>query len=136
MKNLLLSQARESRGWTQQDLADELGVTKLSVGRWERGEALPHRGFRRKLCDLFGMSEHALFPLTELETADSPSPSQALDPAIPLEPMLRLVGRDDDIERIKQRLCAGKSVALTAINGLPGVGKTALAIALAHDPAI
>lgn len=58
------------------------------------------------------------------------------DPAIPLQPAIQLVGRDGDIERIKQRLCAGGNVALTALNGLPGVGKTALSIALVHDPDI
>jgi tetratricopeptide (TPR) repeat protein len=56
------------------------------------------------------------------------------DPAIPLQPAIQLVGRDGDIARIKQRLCAGGNVALTALNGLPGVGKTALSIALVHDP--
>src|SRR5207302_1858363 len=58
------------------------------------------------------------------------------DPAIPPQPPVRLVGRDYELTQIKQRLCAGDSVTLTALNGLPGVGKTTLAIALAHDPEI
>ena len=39
---------------------------------------------------------------------------------------------------MKQRLCSGDTheLALTALNGLPGVGKTALSIALAHDAEI
>jgi tetratricopeptide (TPR) repeat protein/transcriptional regulator with XRE-family HTH domain len=70
-------------------------------------------------------------PLTD------PLPDLALyDPSIPLQAPIQLVGRDGDLERIKARLCAGGNVALTALNGLPGVGKTALSIALAHDPAI
>lgn len=71
------------------------------------------------------------FPMTD------PLPDLAdlalYDPAIPLQPAIQLVGRDGDIKRIKERLCAGGNVALTALNGLPGVGKTALSIALAHD---
>lgn len=55
------------------------------------------------------------------------------DPAIPLAPANKLVGRDEELVLLRTRLCAGGSVALTALNGLPGVGKTALSIALAHD---
>ena len=58
------------------------------------------------------------------------------DSAIPLKPAIALVGRDEELGRIQQRLCNGGSVALTALNGLPGVGKTALSIALAHDTTI
>jgi tetratricopeptide (TPR) repeat protein/transcriptional regulator with XRE-family HTH domain len=58
------------------------------------------------------------------------------DSAIPLLPATPLVGRDEEMARLRQRLCLGGNVALTALNGLPGVGKTALAIAQAHDPAI
>ncbi len=54
------------------------------------------------------------------------------DSAIPLTPELSLVGRDEELGRIQQQLCNGDSVALTALNGLPGVGKTAMSIALAH----
>lgn len=31
-------QARERRGWTQEQLASRLGVTQRSVGNWERGD--------------------------------------------------------------------------------------------------
>jgi tetratricopeptide (TPR) repeat protein len=55
------------------------------------------------------------------------------DTAIPLQPATRLVGRDNELVQLKQRLFNGGSVALTALNGLPGVGKTALSIELAHD---
>ncbi|MBV8695370.1 MAG: tetratricopeptide repeat protein, partial [Ktedonobacteraceae bacterium] len=56
-----------------------------------------------------------------------------LDPAIPLQPVMRLVGREQELAQLKQRLRRGGNVALTALNGIPGVGKTALAVALAHD---
>jgi len=58
------------------------------------------------------------------------------DPTIPLPLAIHLVGREGDLARARARLCGGSSVALTALNGLPGVGKTALMITLAHDPAI
>jgi transcriptional regulator with XRE-family HTH domain len=32
---------REARGWTQQQLAQEIGVGQRTVGNWERGETIP-----------------------------------------------------------------------------------------------
>jgi tetratricopeptide (TPR) repeat protein len=45
----------------------------------------------------------------------------------------RLVGRDRLLEHLSQRILATRRIAL---HGLPGVGKTALAIALAHNAQI
>jgi transcriptional regulator with XRE-family HTH domain len=38
---LLLKRARRNRGWTQEQLAKELGVTRITVSRWEQGETVP-----------------------------------------------------------------------------------------------
>jgi tetratricopeptide (TPR) repeat protein/transcriptional regulator with XRE-family HTH domain len=135
MKRHLLIQAREQRSLTQQNLADLLGVTKLTVGRWERGETAPPRNFRRKLSEIFGTTA------LELGLNDAPGEEMSTslyDPLIPLLPAIQLVGREDEMEHIKQLLCSHQSepIVLTALNGIPGVGKTALAIALAHDPQI
>lgn len=51
----------------------------------------------------------------------------------PPKPPHKLVGRDTFLKKIKQRLFMGNALALSALNGLPGVGKTAIAVALAHD---
>ena len=66
----------------------------------------------------------------------SASDETLLDPAIPLQPAVRLVGRDVEINHLKKRLLNSGNAALTALNGLPGVGKTALAIELVHDQEI
>ncbi len=58
------------------------------------------------------------------------------DPLIPRRSDLSLVGRDAELTQLRERLCSGQSVALTALNGLPGVGKTALSIALVQDKTI
>lgn len=52
--------------------------------------------------------------------------------APPLPPY-NLVGRESLFSSLKQRLLADESLGLSALNGLPGVGKTALAVALVHD---
>jgi tetratricopeptide (TPR) repeat protein/transcriptional regulator with XRE-family HTH domain len=137
---LRLIEARTERKWSQQDVADRIGTTHLNVSRWERGITKPGPYFRSRLCTLFGKIEQ------QLDLASTPTPGAATpadsasvsseplsDPTIPLQPAIRLVGRDDELTYLKQRLSTGGSIALTALNGLPGVGKTALAIELAHD---
>jgi tetratricopeptide (TPR) repeat protein len=52
----------------------------------------------------------------------------------PPRPVHGLVGRDALLETLKQRLLSDKGPALAALSGLPGVGKTALALELAYDP--
>ncbi len=44
-----------------------------------------------------------------------------------------MIGRDDILQQLKQRLFDSKNVVLTALNGIPGVGKTSVALTLARD---
>jgi len=144
--NPQLKRARTSKGWSQDDVAQEVGTDAFTISRWERGVTAPGQHFRQKLCVLFEMSaaELGLVPQEKDERSEQASsaptevthtPAPILDPAIPPPPAgaRGLVGRDDLVRHIKQQLLAGGRVALSALNGLPGVGKTALATALAHD---
>src|SRR3989440_8092992 len=137
---LRLTEARTRKNWSQHDVANRIGTTYVNISRWERGITKPGPYFRRKLCELYGKSEEELDfgPVPGEVALTSPSTyTEALyDPAIPHEPPVQLVGRDHELVQIKQRLYAGDNVTLTALNGLPGVGKTTLAIVLAHDPEI
>lgn len=54
--NELLIRARLEKGWTQSQLAEEVGTTFETVSRWERGVVLPGPYFRTKLCSAFGKS--------------------------------------------------------------------------------
>ncbi len=51
-------------------------------------------------------------------------------------PGVPLVGRDEQLDALRAGLTQGGTMAITALNGLPGVGKTALALALAYDEQI
>ena len=158
--NLRLKEERELRGWSQKYVADEIGADRYYLSRWEHGTASPSPYYRQKLCAVFGKDarELGLLPdeagkeaeqeflrqdslLDEREGEEvvparsNEYPSSIYDPMLPppLSRAVKLIGRDDVYQHLKQQLCAGNGVVLTAINGLPGVGKTTLAVELAHD---
>ncbi len=51
-----LVQLRKSRNLTQEQLAEELGVSRQAVSRWEAGDSTPDMINLLGLCDLFGVS--------------------------------------------------------------------------------
>ncbi|MEO8970470.1 MAG: tetratricopeptide repeat protein [Ktedonobacteraceae bacterium] len=158
---LRLAEARLSRDWSQQEVAQHIGTNYVNISRWERGVTKPTPYFRRKLCHLFGKTEQELDlegssiepaedtsyktkknreqpPVVPASSGPLPAPTSwpVYDPAIPSKPVIRLVGRNPELFLLRQYLLESDSAALTALNGLPGVGKTALSIALAHDPQV
>lgn len=47
-----LRRAREDRGWTQEERAEQLNVTPLTISRWENGVHIPRAYSIRRLCRL------------------------------------------------------------------------------------
>src|SRR5437762_1496282 len=137
-----LASLRAKYNFSQLQLADLVGVTKLTLGRWERGEAVPRKYYRDKLCEALECNEEDLgFARDLVSLAVTNAPQDLVVPlydiAIPFVPKHPLVGREHDLIRIKAVLQETESsIVQAALNGLPGVGKTSLAITLVHDPAI
>ena len=48
---------RIERGWTQEELANRMGVKQATVAKWEREGAVYRRATRQKLANVFGISE-------------------------------------------------------------------------------
>jgi len=48
---------RLERGWTQKDLADQLGVKQSTVAKWENKEAVYRKRTRQKFAEVFGVNE-------------------------------------------------------------------------------
>ena len=84
-------EARNALGFSQGRLADELGVTLLTVHRWEAGKASPHRASLRRLAEL----EERL-----ASAAIAPAPSVDLGP-----PPFDFAGNADAISAFAEALC-------------------------------
>jgi len=144
-----LRQERELRGWSQEKVAEELGVDRVTVSRWERGISLPYPYYREKLSILFGKDVQELGILDENEEKDHPHRLLAsslpggrsgflYDPAIPsfLTNANRLIGRAHLLEELKKRILSQERCSITTLQGLPGVGKTTVVVTLTAHPEV
>jgi transcriptional regulator with XRE-family HTH domain len=61
----LLRTMRESQGWTQEELAEKIGTTGVTISRWESGVTFPSRYFQKRLSTLYGKSIQELGLLQE-----------------------------------------------------------------------
>jgi transcriptional regulator with XRE-family HTH domain len=47
---------RDKKGWNQSELADKSGVSRVMIGKYERGEAAPSIDAAKKIADAFAVS--------------------------------------------------------------------------------
>jgi transcriptional regulator with XRE-family HTH domain len=140
LPNVLLRKARQERGWSQKELADLIEAPQsFMISRWENGTASPGPCYQKKLSSIFGKCYEELGlrkPASPFVSVETQMP--IIDPALPtrIPGALPLIGRNQILEQIKQLLCSGEDGRFIAFNGLPGVGKTALAMELSIAPEI
>jgi transcriptional regulator with XRE-family HTH domain len=128
-----LKALREAAGYTQEELATIAGLSVHAVSALERGERRrPHVETVRALSaalDLTGAVRDTL-----VGSARAPADTTAVDElsgvALPLAPTA-LLGRDADVQMLVQWL-ADPSLRLITLSGPGGVGKTRLALEVAH----
>ena len=58
---------RKQRGWSQEELGNQIGVTRQTVSKWEMGQSTPELEKLVELSRLFGMSIDQLVGLEETE---------------------------------------------------------------------
>jgi len=153
-----LVQRRKAVGFSQEALAGALTVERSTVMRWESGETEPLPWLRPRLADALRVSidelnEFLADPGPELGgplgPADRPQPSPAGEPlpapgwapgALPvcqLPPAVAdFTGRGREVTELTEMLGRDHDdrvgVPVAVIAGLPGAGKTALALQVAH----
>lgn len=60
---------RKKNGWSQEELADKLGVSRQSVSKWESAQAIPDMKKILQLSEIFGVSTDYLMK-DSIETAE------------------------------------------------------------------
>ena len=79
----IIMRLRKDRGLTQEQLANELGISYQAVSKWETGNSCPDLTALPLLADLFGVSIDALFGRTETETAPVTAAPESAADALP-----------------------------------------------------
>lgn len=52
----IITGLRNDKGWSQTDLAERSGVSRVMIGKYEREEAIPSLDAAKKIADAFGVS--------------------------------------------------------------------------------
>ena len=107
---------RKKNGWSQEELADKLGVSRQSVSKWEGAQAVPDMKKIVMMSELFGVSTDYLLR-DEIENAD-PSESTPIDSG--LEETVRSVSLEEassfleNNERAASRISTGVMMCILA----------------------
>ena len=141
-----LAQRRKAVGLTQEQLAEQLGVERTTVIRWERSQTTPLPYMRPRLARALRVSadrlDELLGDVAPAETTPGADAGMA-NHAAPWVPRqlpaaaANFTGRTAELEALAWMLddavgCAPGMAAITVIGGTAGVGKTALAVQWAH----
>ena len=92
-----LKSERKKAGFTQGDLSEKVGISKIMPGRYERGQSIPTMKTWQRLNQvLFGREATE----EEMITVTTPLDSESLEPA---PPTLDTVSVEEIIEELKRR---------------------------------
>ena len=76
-----IMQLRKKAGWSQEELAEQLDVTRQSVSKWEGAQSMPDLEKILQMSRLFGVStDFLLKDELEAESPDRISPSAGRPP--------------------------------------------------------
>lgn len=103
-----LAALRKARGMTQQEAADQMGVSNKTVSKWENGAGLPDITVLPALAELYGVTADDILAGETLRGR----PAEAQGPARRRLLLLRLRTRFD--------LCFIGSLALGVLAAIPG----------------
>ena len=130
---------RKRCGWSQEELADRLGVPRQSISKWESAQSVPDMNRILKLSEIFGVSTDYLLK-DELEPENM---GRAALPVSDTEPSLRQVSMEEATAFLEYRgfaakrdalgvmLCILSPVVLLVLGGAREAGKLALSEAQA-----
>ncbi len=62
-----LKNLRKQKGYSQEELADRLGVVRQTISKWEKGQSVPDSEMLMKLADIFEVPVSQLLGRTIME---------------------------------------------------------------------
>ena len=74
---------RKEKGWSQEDFAEKLDVSRQAISRWENESALPDAQNILQISKLFGVSADYLLNDECEGVADAPAPESVVEKATP-----------------------------------------------------
>ena len=85
---------RKARGWSQEELAEQIGVSRQAVSRWESGTAKPDADKILAICDQFGVSADYLLRenLSEKKDGQESICISANQPRMPVVTPVQILG--------------------------------------------
>ena len=98
---------RKKNGWSQEELAEKLGVSRQSISKWEGAQSVPDMNRILAMSDLFGVSTDYLLK-DEIE-ADRPA---AIPTDSDFEEPLRRVEMEEANDFLRTRIVASARIAL------------------------
>ncbi len=99
---------RKKNGWSQEELADKLGVSRQAVSKWESAQAVPDMNRVIKLSEIFGVSTDLLLK-DELELANA-APAELQESSE--DGVVRSVSMEEASAFIEHRERSSRRVAL------------------------
>jgi transcriptional regulator with XRE-family HTH domain len=95
---------RRQRGWSQEELADRLDVSRQSVSKWESGGSIPDLERVAKLAQVFEVS-------TDYLIRDEIEGSEYADKLVPDTERARTVSLDEANEYMDAAVRSGRGIA-------------------------
>ena len=92
-----IREARTAKGLTQEQLAQQLGVSNKTISKWENGKCMPDYSIIQRLCDVI----HVSLP----ELMDGEDTAEDSVRVYDDEQILDLLRRTQELERQKGVLC-------------------------------
>ena len=107
-----IMEMRKKNGWSQEELAYQLGVSRQSVSKWESGASIPDLERILKLSEIFGVSTDYLLK-EEIELAPDIVNVQA--ELVEEGAVLRRVSMEEAAEFMEARIGSAKQMALAVM---------------------
>ena len=99
-----LTKLRKKAGWSQEELAEQMNVTRQSVSKWEGAQSVPDLEKMIRLSNLFGVSTDYLLK-DEIEDTDGILPSDDMS-------VIRRVSMEEANAFLSIKATTSKSIAL------------------------